>query len=311
MKRFTRRAFQQQVHDFLCAGIAGTPPLVLKPAGAVILSMVTARDLVMYLGAVKSFYAQFGAGRVVVINDGTLTSRHQRQLKDNIRGVEILHIADTPRRKVPRGGCWERLLLMAELAREAYVIQLDADTLTRGPIPEVCDAAARSVAFILSGDREGARVQSREEISRAARLSSSRHVQIAMEQRLADIEPLKPFYVRGSAGFFSLPRAVLSLEAIEEWSEIMERALGARWNEWGTEQATVNYLIANLAGTQVLQPPRYANRWRERPQEASAFIHFIGTNRFDGQYYARETRKTIRALKSPAIRGEPWAAPAA
>jgi hypothetical protein len=302
MKRFSRRAFQQQVHDFLCAGISRTPPLAQRSGDTVILSMVTARDLVMYLGAVKSFYAQFGAGRVVVINDGTLAPEHLRQLRDNIKGIEILHIAEAPRRKVPRGGCWERLLWMAELAQGAYVIQLDADTLTRGPIPEVREAAARGVSFILSGDREGAHIVSREEISRAARLSSSRHVQIAIEQRLAGIEPLKPFYVRGSAGFFSLPKGALSLDAIEQWSETMERAIEGRWSEWGTEQATVNYLVANLDGTQVLQPPRYANRWRERPDEASAFIHFIGTNRFDGQYYARETRKTIRALQAPAAK---------
>ena len=304
MNRFSRRALQQQVHDFLCAGISRTPPLALKPGGAVILSMVTARDLVMYLGAVKSFYAQFGAGRVVVINDGSLGSDHLRQLQDNIRGVEILHIADAPRRSVPRGGCWERLLWMAELAKDAYVIQLDADTLTRGPIPEVCEAAARGLPFILSGDREGARIQSREEISRLSRLSASRHVQIVLEQLLAEIEPLQPFYVRGSAGFFGLPRGVLSLDAIEQWSQTMERALGPRWSEWGTEQATVNYLIANLDGTQILQPPRYTNRWRERPDEASAFIHFIGTNRFDGQYYARETRKAIRALKAPPVKAD-------
>jgi len=299
MPLLSRRTVQQKVHDLLCAGIRRTPPLRIVPAPVTILSMVSARDLLMYLGAIKSFYAQFGQGRVCVINDGSLTAGHLDLLKENVPGVDLVHIDDAPRRKVPKGGTWERLLYMVELSRDSYVIQLDADTLTRAPIEEVREAVRTGRPFIISGDRDPAQIQTRQAVSALARLSASQHVQVEMERRLADIDTLKPCYVRGCSAFFGLPAGLLSLDEVEEWSQTMEAVLGRRWTEWGTEQASANYLLANLPGTLVLQSPKYTHRWRERPADESAFIHFIGSNRFDKQYYARETRKTIRALKAP------------
>jgi hypothetical protein len=79
----------------------------------------------------------------------------------------------------------------------------------------------------------------------------------------------------------------------------MAQEFGSRWNEWGTEQISVNYLLANLEGLQVLKAPKYTHRWREAPGADSAFIHFIGSHRFDGQFYALESRKTIRDLRRP------------
>jgi hypothetical protein len=80
----------------------------------------------------------------------------------------------------------------------------------------------------------------------------------------------------------------------------MTGALGARWNEWGTEQMTVNYLVANLPGVNVLQPPKYTQHFGTPPGSESAFVHFIGSYRFDGMTYTRETRKLISELRAAA-----------
>lgn len=256
----------------------------------------------MYLVAIKSFYAQLGQANIYAIDDGSLTADQRRLLREQVRGITVLHINDAPRKRVPKGGCWERLLYMIQLAQSAYVIQLDSDTLTRRPLAEVIDACLAQTPFILSGDRDGARVFSREEASRAVTLSQGRHVQTVMERQLAEIPGLKPQYVRGSAAFFGLPRGALTLDEVEDFSERMVQALGLRWNEWGTEQATVNYLVANLAGTSVLQPPKYTHRWKTAPGSDTAFIHFIGTHRFENQFYALQSRKVIKALRRPLFK---------
>lgn len=296
-----RRTVAQRVHNVLCAGILSTPPLEVLPSAVSICSMVSSRDFYMYLVAIKSFYAQLGQASVYAINDGSLTGDQKRLLREQVRGITLLHINDAPRKKVPKGGCWERLLYMIELSQSAYVIQLDSDTLTRRPLAEIIDAIFAQTSFILAGDRDGAKIITRDEASQQA-LMLGRHVQSAMEQKLAAIPGLKPNYVRGCAGFFGVPRGAMSFEEVESFSDCMDQVLGTRWNEWGTEQATVNYLVANLAGAAVLQPPKYSHRWKTPPGNETAFIHFIGTHRFEKHFYAQQSRKVIKALRQPLFK---------
>jgi hypothetical protein len=297
-----RRVLGQYIHDLLCGGVLRTPPVALRPAAVSICSLVSSRDFVMYLAAIKSFYAQLGSGKVVAIDDGSLTPQQKRSLRDHVPGMDLLHIADAPRRKTPRGGCWERLLFMIELGRSDYVLQLDSDTLSRGPLAEVADACAAGRPFILAGDREGAEIISREAASRNRASATGNHIQTVIEQKLDGVAGLRPRYVRGCAAFFGLPPGSLSFEEVEEFSEAMQRLLGARWAEWGTEQATVNYFLANLSGTQVLQPPKYTHRWKVPPEDDSAFIHFIGSHRFEAQFYAFQTRRVIHGLRQPLLK---------
>ncbi len=299
MPVFAKRALAQHLHDFLCAGVLRTPPLEVQPSPVSICSLVSSRDFYMYLVAIKSFYAQIGQGNICAIDDGSLTLNQVRVLREQVCGITMLHINDTPRKRVPRGGCWERLLHMIQLAQSSYVIQLDSDTLTRGAMAEVVDACICQTPFILSGDEAGAHILSRKEASQIAASSRNKHIQTCMEQKLAIIDGLKPCYVRGSAAFFGLPQGVLSFDDVEKFSDVMSQALGGRWNEWGTEQATVNYLVANLPETVVLQPPKYAHRWNYPPDSETAFIHFIGTHRFKGHYYGEQSRKIIKALRYP------------
>jgi hypothetical protein len=297
-----KRILARQVHNLLCAGVLRTPPLEVRPSPVSICSLVSSQDFFMYLVAIKSFYALLGQANIYAIDDGSLTADQCRILRDQVRGITVLHINDAPRKHVPKGGCWERLLYMIQLAQSAYVIQLDSDTLTRRPLAEVMDACIAQVPFILSGDRNGARIIPRQEASRTAAASPGQHVQTVMEQQLAEVQELKPNYVRGSAAFFGLPRGMLSFDEVEEFSQRMGYVLGQRWNEWGTEQAAVIYLVANLAGTSVLQPPKYTHRWKSPPGNETAFIHFIGTHRFENHFYALQSRKVITALRHPLFR---------
>jgi len=294
-----KRLLDQRLHDLLCGGVARTPPIATRDADICICSQVSARDITMYLVAIKSFYARLGRGKVFVINDGSLTAAHIRLLKEQVAGITVLHAKDAPKRQVPQGGCWERWLHIVQLAQANYVIQLDSDTITRAAVEEVRDACAARQPFIMAGDRTGAQVVTRERASRDAAATSSRHVQVLMEQKLAEIAGLSPNYVRGCAAFFGLPPGAISLDEVEDFSRRVQDMLGGRWSDWGSEQATVNYFLANLSGTRVLQPPKYTHRWKDAPGPESAFVHFIGTYRFDRQFYGLQSRRIIRELRRP------------
>jgi hypothetical protein len=296
-----KRLLDQRLHNLLCGGVTRTPPIETRAPDICVCSQVSARDITMYLVAIKSFHARLGLRKIFAINDGSLTNAHVGLLKEQVPGITILHAKDAPRRQVPKGGCWERFLHIVQLAQSDYVIQLDSDTISRGTMEEVRDSCAQQRPFIMAGDRDGARIISCETASRNAAPSTKRHVQILLEQKLSQIDGLMPNYVRGCAAFFGLPAGIVSLDAVEEFSRRVQSVLGDRWMDWGSEQATVNYFLANLTGTIVLQPPKYTHRWKETPAAESAFVHFIGTHRFDGQFYGLQSRRIIRELQQPML----------
>lgn len=293
------RKFQRSLHNLVCRGIVNTPPVKIQSAPLTFCSMCSTRDFVMYLAAMKSMYKYMGEGRVVTINDGSLTQEQQDLLRKHL-GAEVRHIDQAPKRRVPKGGTWERLTTIAELSQDSYVIQVDSDTLTRSAIPEILESYRIGRPFILAGDRQGSGVTSAEAAAKAARRANSSHIQTAAESKLDAIPGIKPYYVRGCSGFFGVPKGVLSLDDVEEFSQAMTGALGARWNEWGTEQMTVNYLVSNLEGVGVLQPPKYTQYFGTPLGGDSSFVHFIGSYRFDGMAYTRETRKLISELRAAA-----------
>lgn len=114
------------------------PPATIADAGKfVVLTMTCHRDLIQYLVAIKSFTRYASPRKVFVLDDGSLTGRDKETLEKHVPGIEFLAMPDFHSEACPRGGCWERLLAVAELAKHDYVVQMDADTLTRGETPEV------------------------------------------------------------------------------------------------------------------------------------------------------------------------------
>ena len=108
----------------------------------------------MYLLAVKSFAHQLGrTPEFVVLNDGSLTAEDTQTLKKHIPSLTIIPLHSITVGVCPKGGCWERLMLGSELNQRSYVIQLDSDTVTLGPIPEVLESFTQNRSFTLLGDR--------------------------------------------------------------------------------------------------------------------------------------------------------------
>lgn len=291
-----RRRLAQARFDLACRGIRATGPLRPRPAPIRVVSMVGTHDVAMYLVAVKSFYARIPGGEIVVLDDGTLTADDRVTLGRHLGAPRIERIADVATGACPRGGCWERLLRIIELSADSYVIQLDSDVLTLGPLPEVASAIAANVSFTLASSPDAAIVDV-EAAAAAVADGDPRELQFAAEQALPALPAgLGRRYVRGSAGFAGFGRGTSTRALAEAFSVAMQQRLGDRWSEWGTEQVASNWLAANAPGGQLLPWHRYRCFYGEALPAEAALVHFIGTWRYrDGVFVAR-AREVIAAM---------------
>jgi hypothetical protein len=246
----------------------------------------------MYLLAIKSFMRDGVAGRPVVLDDGTLTSDSKSILRSHLPEVTIRELRSVSMGSCQSGGTWERLRLISELVEHSYVIQLDADTISRGALSEVRSTRDRDVGFLLSGDSGTAKIETFVDASRRVASSKSEHVQVATEERLRTLlNSDKYVYARGCSAFAGFPQGSIDPDLVEWWHTKLAELMGARWTEWGTEQITSNILLANLGNVTVLPAPEYASfipsGRTAKPFDESAFLHFVGSNRIDQGFYRR------------------------
>lgn len=284
-------------------GILDTPPLRAADDGVILFSMIGTKVLLPYLVAVKSLHAQVQRGRVVILDDGSLTDADKAVLAHHLDSPHVIPIASVQTGPCPRGGTWERLLTILDLRRDAYVIQLDSDTVTLGPVPEITDAIAAARSFTLRGGTD-AEILPLDEVSARARATAGSgrvHVQSAIEQAMEAMAipgQAALRYARGCSGFAGFAPAVTGRELAEAFSAEAERLIGRqRWEEWGSEQVTSNFVIANDPGALLLPYDRYMNYWNEPIADGTGFVHFVGTFRYHGGAYAAAARAVIAALK--------------
>lgn len=281
-RKIARERFERQTH-----AVRATAPLRPVDAPLTVLSMVSHVDVGMYLIAIKSLYRRLGRGKILIVDDGSLTAEDCRQLAEHLGNPKIvgLHTLDTGR--CPRGGTWERLVLILDLcAAGDYVIQVDSDTLAQAGLDEVAACVESNRAFTLGTRMGSAFVTLREAAARIADLPGD-HVQMAAERAFATLPDAdRRRYVRGSSGFAGFARGGFRRADLEAFSLEMSERLGDKWAEWGSEQVASNYVVANSPDAQVLPYPKYACFDLRMDPQASAFLHFIGTHRFDRGVYA-------------------------
>lgn len=294
-----RKRLRTRWFNLHARGIYDTPKVRCDAnSPLLILSQLHHPDLTMYLLAAKSFARHVRPGGFVLVDDG-LTQDDRRLLTEHFENLRFVPSASVARGACPARGCWERLMgIVAENDRHD-VIQLDADTLTIGRPDEVLQCIAEGRSFTM-GTRSGRHAVSLAEASRQAEESPSEHVQSVSERALAGYpghEHLK--YVRGCAGFAGFARGSLSAPAVEAFSTGMEALVGrAKWHEWGSEQVTSNFLVANMPGSLVLPVERYPFWAPGRDIGHAALIHFFGTFRFSGGMYRRLARRIIAELRA-------------
>lgn len=267
--------------------ILETPPVELNGAFPLtVLSQLQHKDVLMYLAAIKSFARHVSPSAVHVVDDGSLTRKDRAMLAQHVPGVQFHALADCREPGLPTGGTWERLTAIARLSESNYVIQLDADTLTRKAIDEVAAAVRGNRAFTI-GTWNGQEVETARERAEQtrARNAESVHVQMLAEAHfdsLSEADHVK--YIRGCSGFAGFPMGPGKLELMLKLSSQLQKLIGDKWNEWGSEQVMSNLVVANQPNALVLPHPDYTDCKKMQP-DRTRFIHFIGTCRFrDGRY---------------------------
>lgn len=294
--RFRRLNFDYRVRKIL-----HTPPArIVADSPAVILTQLQHKDVRMFLLACKSFMAQVPIAHVHILSDGTLTSEDMACLAQHIPQVSFLQLADVRSPKCPQGACWERLLSIAQLVQQHYVVQLDGDTLALGDISEVAEhiAAARSFTLGTWDDQQIESMETRCSAAKAALTAARPHVQLLAEanfDKFSEYATLR--YAKGCAGFAGFARGSFTRERVEALSQEMEAAIGQRWHEWGSEQVMSNIIVSNTPGAAVLPHPKYSS-CENLDNYQPAFIHFIGYCRFNKGAYARLGQEMIRRLQA-------------
>ncbi|MCT8002574.1 glycosyltransferase family 2 protein [Sphingomonas sanguinis] len=299
------REVRMRAHLHEARRVLATPPIRPQQDGVVLMSMIGSRVLLPYLVAVKSLHRHLGMGRIVLIDDGSLTDNDKRVLAHHCGSPDIIPIGTIDTGQCPRGGTWERLLTLLDLRAGDYVIQLDSDTVTIGDLPEIRSAIAANADFILLGgeDAEAAGLLPLPDFT-ARRYPDGpsappAHIQRMIESRLASYpDAALHHYVRGCSGFAGFARGgPASRVEATRFSRHAEALVGpAIWSQWGSEQVTSNFLLANEPGVRLLPYARYTNYWRQKASGDERFVHFIGTYRYSGPSYRRLTAQAIDRL---------------
>ncbi|MCL6251410.1 hypothetical protein M3P36_10210 [Altererythrobacter sp. KTW20L] len=288
-------------HNEAILGILDTPPIVPRRDGLVIFSMIGTAVVLPYLVAVKSLWSQLGRGRIAILDDGTLTAADRAILAQHCGDPEIMAIADVPTHPFPKGGTWERLLTILDRRAGEYWIQLDSDTVTIGAVPELLDAISRNRSFCLLGGGDAA-VGALPVADFARRLypagPQEGHVQTRIESRLDTVSPDHGWrYIRGCSGFTGFAAGGAGRDLARAFLAEMERLVGHEDTFiWGTEQVASNFQLANERDVLALPYGRYLNYWNEPWSTDAAFVHFVGTHRYDNGAYTAASRAVIDRL---------------
>lgn len=276
-----------------------TSPVTLTAKnGVAVLSLMCHRDMQMYLIALKTFLRHVDIEAVFIVNDGSLLDEDIALLKKHVPQINILAMTDYRSVACPTGACWERLLSIASLTENYYVIQLDADTLTLDTLLEVTNYSTQNISFTIGtwDNQQFETMAERSALSRPGYDRGDRHVQIVSESffvQLKDAATMR--YVRGCAGFAGFARGSSFRTFIEKLSPEIEALIGDKWKEWGSEQVMSNLVVANSPQAAILPHPEYSNC--NRNVEKTKFIHFIGDCRFKKQQYAMLAKREIAKLR--------------
>jgi hypothetical protein len=288
-------------HERAAQGIFDTRPITAADDGIIIFSMIGTAVLAPYLVAVKSLHKQLKRGRIVLLNDGTLTTEDKAILAHHCDNPEILEKSEIDTGVCPKDNCWERLIAILTQRQYAYVIQLDSDTITLGPVPDIISAIDANRSFTLAGGVNEATIgfRSAKETSTIYHPNGPNkdNVQPKAEFAMAVMPKADTLsYIRGCAGFAGFAKSEAGTALVSDFSEYMGKELGTGWQEWGSEQVASNFVIANDPDPLQLPYDRYVNHWSEPLPPLPAFVHFIGTYRFRHGNYSRCTRQVISSL---------------
>jgi hypothetical protein len=276
-------------------------------------TMLSARDVPMYLVAIKSFLRFYRSVAVVVHSDGSLEQHHEDRILRHVPGVEIIRFDaadELARQSVGKDSpiwrirsidvSYRRLIDSALWSRTSKRIIIDADTLVLHPPVEVIEWIERSYVPFLMGQPPRPRAGGEGPGSRGPK-----NVQTVFKENLEAIAAAMgqaPRFLDGSTGgFYGCAAEDLRIDRVESLIRTCTD-LGVPMHQWGGEQCVVIYLLS-AAGAVRLDPERYVNFYVDCVEKAdrAAFLHFLGTYRFLGRLYPRLSARVVHDLARPRM----------
>ena len=129
VKKLAVRINKKRFHQ-TASRVLQTPPVQLNPgSGLAVLSQAYDADIYLYLVAAKSFAKHIAPEVFIVVDDG-LSATNKALIEQHLVNVRFLPRRLVPNTHCPAGGCWERLLSIADVSQDHFVVQLDSDTVT-------------------------------------------------------------------------------------------------------------------------------------------------------------------------------------
>ncbi|MDP5031435.1 hypothetical protein [Paraglaciecola sp.] len=283
--------------------VRNTPPIALpKDADVVVVSQVYHNAMDMTLLAIKSFIKYFSNETLVeLIDDGSLNAEDYELLNWHLPGVKIIHINSIELGELPSGGTWERLTYIMKRSQDKYVIQVDTDTITCGPIDDVYSAVKANQAFSIGNPRWSNKVPT-EYTAAYATSFGNEHVQFLGERHLHTLKSFElPYYLRVCSAFTGFPKGQVVMQDLVAFSNEMQSLLGdKKWNEWGSEQFSSNVMISKLTNSFALPWPKYQNFMQPvysgQHKGIVSVFHFIGSHRFYARTYEKLAAQTVEKL---------------
>ena len=291
-------------------GIHNTPPTPCCPEAACELhTMLSRRDLPLYLVAAKSFLRFHADVAVVVHDDGSLDPACSIVLERHLPGCRIIHAAEADAKAAEALSSWPQLrhfraidaswrrLIDTDLwSRTEKRIIMDSDIITlRSPHQVIEWIASDERPFLMGKPSATPFVPTNQPAPTNA------HVQTKFKAKVAELASalgVPPVFEDGTtSAFYGCRPEALPLERVERLLQAAA-ASGVPMHEWGGEQCTVVYLLS-VAGANRLSSEHYLNYYPDVEDRLSTavLVHFIGTNRFHKNHYPQLANRLVQELR--------------
>lgn len=283
--------------------IFSSPPITCQPdADCAIHTMLSQRDLPLYLAAIKSFLRWYPNVAVVVHSDGTLQTRDATTVSRHVPGCKVVTAAEADARACAMLGrdsflfecrswdpCYRRLLDTELWNSTPKRIIMDSDILVLRSPDDVIEWIERGQTPFLIGQP-------------AATTSATgrKNVQAIFREKVGTISQrlgLPNRFPQGAtAGFYGCLGSELSLPELERIIRVC-LDLDIPMREWGSDQCIVIYLIAAAEAIR-LDADRYLNFDFDQVDKVknAHVVHFLGYCRYYKDLYPSLAAEVIAEL---------------
>jgi hypothetical protein len=292
-------------------GILSSPPTACDPeAACAVHTMLSARDIPLYLAAIKSFLRFYPSVAVVVHSDGSLSTPDEVVLCRHVPGCKVISTSEADARAHDRlapdsllsqwrarDASYRRVIDTELWASTPKRIIMDSDMLALRSPSEIIDWIEQGRAPFLLGQPDVP--------SGPLPATGRKHIQAIFRENVTALSRLlglpDHFPQGATSGFYGCAGGELALPQLERTLKACLK-LGIPMHEWGGEQCIVIYLLA-AAGARRLHPELYLNFHFDLAHKVGEahVVHFLGYCRFHKNLYPNRAARVVHDLTHPSL----------